>query len=338
MRNGIVMAGIYAVLALMLVIGAALPGRRAERPAEETEPVSPVAETTGETAADTAEPPRVYRTDEIVAVFDAVRQEECMMPLEEYVTHVVMAEMEYDAPKEALKAQAVAARTYCLYCLAGGQAHGDTDARVCTDYAHCMAYISDEEAEQRWGEAAAQTVYSAVRAAVRETEGEYLTYEGKPIAALFHASSRRMTESAENVWGTPYPYLVSVPTYEEDEPSVTEVPAAEVQRVMEEAGEAAFSDVLYEDAPVLVLDDAGRVASFRAFGRQIAGTDLRALLGLRSTAFEVGVTGNVFRFTCRGWGHGVGMSQAGAVRLAGSGANYKEILCYYYTGVTLIHA
>lgn len=273
----------------------------------------------------------------VVSVYLAKEQRTMEMEMDAYITQVVMAEVPYTFSSEALKAQAVAARTYCLYRMQMGVGHGDTEAEICTDYTHCMAFFSEEEAAERWGEDTAKTIHDTVYEAVKATSGEYLTYQGRVIAALFHASSTGRTESAENVWGSAYPYLVSVQSPEEPRISEVKTTVAALTELMKEKGEPDFSAELWgeENKIKLSFNNTGRIAKLSLNGYSIKGTVLRSALGLRSTDFSPEVQGDEVIFTVTGYGHGIGMSQYGAEAMAQSGADYREILAHYYTGTEL---
>ena len=148
---------------------------------------------------------------ELISVYDHLSCKVEHMPLEEYIVHVLSAEMPSSYGLEALKAQAVAARTYTLYCTKERKNDHESEADVCSDYRHCQAYKREEEIISAFS----PTQLSLIKQAVQETAGEVLTYEGEIINAVYHASSDKSTESAQNVWGSHVPYLVSVPSENE---------------------------------------------------------------------------------------------------------------------------
>ncbi len=257
--------------------------------------------------------------------------------MQEYLIGVVAAEMPASFQPEALKAQAVAARTYAMYC---AETCRHSDAQVCTDYACCQAWISREDMENNWGESF-ESYYAAVSQAVEETEGEYLIYEGQPVFAAFHSSSCGATEDCGAIWN-PLPYLVSVSSPE----SADTVPGF-VSRV--ELSSLDFRDTVLSAYPwadftgeesswvgEISLEDSGRVAWAVLGGVEISGTEIRSLFSLRSTAFTLEYTGTGFLFTVTGYGHGVGMSQYGADLMAAQGSDYTQILAHYYPGTTLV--
>ena len=259
------------------------------------------------------------------------------MDMQEYLVGVVAAEMPASFQDEALKAQAVAARTYAMYC-AKGQKHGE--AQVCTDYACCQAWQSDEALRQKWG-GDYDTYSQKIRAAVEATAGQYLSYEGQPVFAAFHSSSAGATEDCGQVWN-PSPYLVSVssPETAEDVPnyiSTVECTPLDFRDTLLYAHpEADFTGEESGWIGEIRLDGSGRVASAVLGGVSMKGTELRQLFSLRSTAFQLEYTGESFRFTVTGYGHGVGMSQYGANVMAREGETYSGILAHYYPGTVLV--
>ena len=258
------------------------------------------------------------------------------MDMQDYLRGVVAAEMSADFHPEALKAQAVAARTYALYC-ASFSKHGE--AQVCTDYACCQAWQSEEERKEKWGESF-DANDAKISAAVGDTDGEYLLAGGRPAFAAFHSSSASVTENSADVWSA-VPYLVSVPSpeTEEDVPNyVSTVRCSPIDfrdTVLSAHPEADFSGPEEMWVGELRRDGAGRVASALLGGTELDGKELRQLFSLRSTAFELQYLSGSFVFTVTGFGHGVGMSQYGADKMARLGADYREILAHYYPGTEL---
>ncbi len=257
------------------------------------------------------------------------------MTLRDYLLGVVAAEMPASFEPAALEAQAVAARTDTLYRLLVARPH--REAACCVDPGCCKAYLSPEELRRRWGEDYDRWA-EKIAAAVDATDGEVLTWEGKPIFAAFHACSDGWTEASEDVWVTALPYLRSVPTPETE----GEVPAfrSEVRFGTEE-----LRSLLEDKVPGAVLPEdpadwlsgekrtsSGRLLSVEAGGVTLSGTAFRLLLGLRSTAVTWSLREGTFRFETAGYGHGVGLSQYGAEAMAKAGSGWQEILRHYYTG------
>ena len=260
------------------------------------------------------------------------------MDMQDYLIGVVAAEMPADFEPEALKAQAVAARTYALYCARTGR-HDNAD--VCTDFACCQAWQSEAAMRSDWG-AEYETRHEKIAGAVEATDGEYLRFEGQAIFAAFHSSSAGYTENCGAIWSE-LPYLVSVMSPEDE----TNVPGYVSTRVLSPLDfrdtllslrpEADFSGPPESWLGDTALDESGRVERMELGGASFTGVELRQLFALRSTAFTLSYDGD-FCFTVTGFGHGVGMSQYGANVMAADGASYREILAHYYPGTELCSA
>lgn len=258
------------------------------------------------------------------------------MDFNQYVWGVVAAEMPASFELEALKAQAVAARTYALQKSQLGKAN-HPNADVCGDHTCCQAYISPEKAAKNWG-ANAEAYSKKITQAVAETGSQVILYDGKPINAVFHSSSSQETLDSVEVWGGNLPYLVGVKSPEGDEvPNYhTEVKiaceefrktflAAHPEAVLEGDASKWFGET--------VRTSGGSVNKITVGGIVVKGTEIRSLYKLRSASFTLEVKDNQVIFYVTGNGHGVGMSQYGANAMAKQGKNYKDILTWYYTGV-----
>ncbi len=257
------------------------------------------------------------------------------LSMENYLQGVVRGEMQASYPEEALKAQAVAARTYVYYLKNAGSTHGGT-ACVCTDPQCCQAWM---EPDPDWA------YDEKVRNAVRSTQGVVVTYEGQPIKAMYFSASGGYTESYENVWDdVPCAYLQSVPSRNEqaynftDNIFVQEFSSWTVLRQLRNAGYAIACDSaqLVDTIGAIQRSDTGRVISLEIGGVQLSGAELRACLGLRSTHFYIQkMSDGGINIITMGYGHGVGMSQCGAAAMAADGYDYVSILQHYYTDVTV---
>ena len=258
--------------------------------------------------------------------------------LGEQLIGVTAAEMPADFEPEALKAQAVAARSYILDRNAHRpEAH--PEAAVCDDPGCCCAFVSAETMRENWGKDWRKNL-RRIESAVRETDGEVMVYEGAPIRAVFHSASAGKTESSAALWGA-VPYLVSVESPETAadvpgyETTVTLSPG-EVRRALEAQGLAPS----LPDDPAAWLGDvktdaSGRVETIVIGGQTLSGAEARACFSLRSAAFTAEYADGAFVFHVTGSGHGVGMSQYGANVLAKQGDSYAEILEHYYPGAEL---
>ena len=260
------------------------------------------------------------------------------LPLEEYLVGVVAAEMPASFHMEALKAQAVAARTYTLTRLNAGGCTSGCD--LCSDSKCCQAYDTDEACRKKWGSSYAANI-KKMREAVIETEGEAIYYDGKLIEALYHAASGGMTEDSENVFASARPYLRSVDSKNEVGSSHITDEERLTRKEFVKAVNAAWpkaklsADKLEEQVKVTERFESGRVETIRLGGATATGRELRGALELRSANFTIKLTQNDVIIDTRGYGHGVGMSQAGANGMAQDGATYDEILKHYYTGVEI---
>jgi stage II sporulation protein D (peptidoglycan lytic transglycosylase) len=244
-----------------------------------------------------------------------------VVPLEPYVASATASETPADWPEEALKAQAVVARTYALH---------ERDRRGGESFDLESSVIS-----QRYG---AGPVSDGVAAAARATSGEYLAWAGQPILAAFHASSGGTTASAAEVWGQDLPYLRSVPSPDDAAPDYFwsyEIALADLASALRDAGYAPGS---LDQAQVTARSDSGRVERIQLGRVLLTGRDLRELLGgraLRSALFDVRIEDGRARFLGSGSGHGVGLCQWGASELARRGTSYRRILAHYYPGSDL---
>ncbi|MGB9812813.1 MAG: stage II sporulation protein D [Thermovenabulum sp.] len=266
------------------------------------------------------------------------------LPLEEYVKGVVAAEMPANFNIEALKAQAVAARTYAVKRMinfggSGCALHPGAD--VCDDPTHCQAYISKTEMIKKWGIFAFYHFYSKINQATLATKGLVILYDGKPIDPLFHSTSGGRTENSEDVWGKYIPYLRSVSSPgEEDSPkflSVKSIPVSEMVVKFREKWPNIVIDPKNPEKQMEVLErsSGGRIKRIKIGNIEAKGTDIRELFELNSTNFTWVREKDEIRFTTIGYGHGVGMSQYGANYMAKRGCNFIDILKHYYTGVVI---
>lgn len=249
--------------------------------------------------------------------------------LDDYLVCVLLAEMPADFELEALKAQAVVARTY-TWKHHIRQKH--SDGAICTDHTCCQAFCEPDTYLQS-GHTKQQL--DRVKTAVLETDDEILTYEGDPIDATYFSTSGGRTEAAVAVWGTDIPYLQAV-----DSPG-EEMAAHYVETKQFTAEEFKFC--LQEDLPGLPITWLGEITYTQGggvetiqIGKKIyTGTQLRTLLDLRSTAFAISAVGDTITVTTKGYGHRVGMSQYGAQAMALEGSEYTQILAHYYPGTQI---
>lgn len=253
------------------------------------------------------------------------------MDLDAYLVRVVLGEMPAGFDAEALKAQAVAARTFTRKAWITGGKHGD--GSVCTSSRCCQAYITEEQYLAGGG---TEENLEKVRSAVTQTSGEVLTYDGELIEAVYFSCSGGSTEDAAAVWGVAYPYLQSVDSPGEEEAAVYWDRVSFSPEEFQSALGVSLSGEAYSWFGKTLYTKGGGVGEMEIGGVRYDGTQLRSLLGLRSTVFSVETEGNVITFTTRGYGHRVGMSQYGAEAMAVAGSRYDEILSHYYPGAVVV--
>lgn len=272
-----------------------------------------------------------------VAVYDHRQGETIFVDLEQYVLGVVAAEMPPTFHIEALRAQAVAARTYALYTLQ----HGDPlpeapTAKLSTDHRSAQAWVAQDDFWDRWGAVQAARYWRRLAFAVESTYGQVLTYNGEPILAVYHSSSGGHTENSENYWSGSVSYLQGRPDpYDDVSPYNNEVAVFSYAAVFEQLDVPLPVD---GTMPVIRVEEeypSGRVAALRAGDTVFSGRDVREALNLRSSMFTVSVEGENVQFIQRGYGHGIGMSQYGAHGMAQQGYTYDRIVRYYYNEVEL---
>jgi stage II sporulation protein D len=249
------------------------------------------------------------------------------MDMDEYLVGVVVAEMPSTFEPEAKKAQAVAARTFARKAWVTGGKHGD--GSVCDQSVCCQAYLTGEQYLEMGG---SEKAIAEAKSAVEATSGYVLTYEGELIEATYFSCSGGSTEDAVAVWGTDYPYLRAVDSPgEEDAAHHTDTVSFTKVELGKKLGVLITGNWLGKST----YTAGGGVQTITIGGTIFTGKELRSLLGLRSTAFTLEEVGEEVRFTTRGFGHRVGLSQYGADAMAASGSGWREILNYYYQGTTL---
>lgn len=258
--------------------------------------------------------------------------------IDDYLCNVVSAEMPADYEIEALKAQAVVARTYTIYKI-NNKKHENAD--ICDDSTCCQAWVDKETRFSRWEESKRESNWEKIQKCIQETQGQIITYQNQPINAFFHANSGGKTELPVNVWGgTGLPYLQVVETAGEEGYKQYESEVELTQDELIEKLKTKYSDISIdfsnqENLKILEYTDSGRVKTVKFGNHKISGVETRTLLGLKSTNFEISKENDKIKFTVKGYGHGVGMSQTGADAMAKQGKNYKEIINHFYSGIEI---
>ena len=244
--------------------------------------------------------------------------------LEDYVIGVVAAEMPASFHIEALKSQAIIARTYALNLISKGN--------ILTDSSSIQAYIDTNNMHSKWG-SSYQTYYNKIKNAVSSTKGQTIKYNGRYIDAVYHSTSNGYTEDSMNVWKNNIPYLKSVSS-EWDKNATSYL--REKTMSLEEFNRLLGINISSNDEiEVLSKTEGNRIDKIKLADLTYTGLELRTILNLRSTDFDININDNNVILTTRGYGHGVGLSQYGANGMANNGYNYKQILEHYYQGVTV---
>jgi stage II sporulation protein D len=258
----------------------------------------------------------------------------------DYVLGALCAEMPPVFDSEALKAQAVSAHTWALYCQNSARSAGK-EFDFSADPSHWQGYVTEEQVRERFGDSFEQNWSKLSQAAESVWQEIVVDDEQQPIVAAYHAISSGRTESAENVWGNPLSYLTPVDSkgdihaqgYEKTVSFSWEELRAKLSLAQPapKLGEAAEDWIA-----VLERSPSGYVTLAQVGDRQMSGIELRELLGLRSSDFELSVQEDGVSITTYGYGHGVGLSQYGADYLARQGMSYREILEHYYPGAAVV--
>ena len=263
------------------------------------------------------------------------------IPLDEYLYGVVSAEMPASFEEEALKAQAVVARTYTIYKIENDSGKHE-GANICDDSTCCQAWVSKEDRLNKWEEASRDSNWNKIVNAVDSTKGKIITYEGKPINAFFHSNSGGKTEVTVNVWGGDgYPYLQSVETSGEDaysqyQSEVTLSKQSFIDKIKEKHSDFIIDFNEENCIQILEYTEGNRVKTIKIGNLNLSGVEVRSLMGLKSANFTVQIDSDNVKFSVVGYGHGVGMSQTGADSMAKQGNSYEEIIKHFYTGVEIV--
>lgn len=261
------------------------------------------------------------------------------LDLDTYLLGVVSSEMPANFEEEALKAQALVARTYTIYKIINGSKHENAD--ICDDSKCCQAWISKEDRLNKWNEEERDSNWEKIENAVSSTKGKIITYNGEPINAFFHSNSGGTTDTATAVWGgTNYPYLQAVETSGEDAYSQynSELTISKDEFISKiKKYHNDFNIDFNSDNQIEILEytEGDRIKSIKIGNLNLSGVEVRNIFGLKSAKFEINIENDTIKFNVIGYGHGVGMSQTGADSMAKQGKSCEEIIKHYYTGVEI---
>ena len=258
--------------------------------------------------------------------------------LDDYLYGVVASEMPASFEMEALKAQAVVARTYTIYQMRNSSKH--ENANVCDSAACCQAWISKENRFARWEDSRKEEYWTKIVNSVKETKGKIIFYDNEPINALFHSNSGGKTELAINVWGGKYPYFQTVETSGEENYTSynSEIILSKdelIKITLENYPEFKIDFEKEMAIKILKLTEGERVEKIKIGNVEISGVEARKIFGLKSAKFKVNMVDDFIEFKVIGYGHGVGLSQCGSDMLAKKGKKFDEIIKYYYKDVVI---
>jgi stage II sporulation protein D len=285
-----------------------------QEPATVPPPTPPPTAPTAPAPAPIENPVTVYRYNGTVE----------QIALEDYIVGVVAGEMPASFSTEAIKAQSVLARTYALKKIDANQ--------VLKDDTSNQVYKDINQLKSMWG-ADFQTYYNKIKSAVSATKGQYLSYNGNYIEAVYHSTSNGQTEDSAAVWGNSFPYLKSVDSHWDLNASSYLRETTKEFNVLSSIIGLDFNAAT--NVEVISKTAGNRIDKIKIGDTVFTGIELRSLLGLRSADFDIKTDGAVAVFVTRGYGHGVGMSQYGANGMAKEGYTYVNILSHYYPGTQL---
>lgn len=275
-----------------------------------------------------------------VPVYLSKQQRTEKIPLENYVRGVVAAEMPIEFEAEALKAQALAARTYIVRKMVERDfSDVPTQEAWVTDTVQHQAYYTIEQLQEKWGGDKFGENFAKLNRAVEETKGLILTYQGQPINATFFSTSNGYTENSEDYWRDYIPYLRSVtsPWDKKLSPRFSETVTISYREMLRKLGFNAGDSANIVGQPLTVLErtEGNRIKKARVGNKIFSGREIREKLNLHSSQFMMSRKGNDVEITTIGYGHGVGMSQWGANGMAKEGKNAEQIVKYYYSGIEI---
>ncbi|TCN24082.1 stage II sporulation protein D [Mesobacillus foraminis] len=271
-----------------------------------------------------------------VAVYRTAQSKLEKLPLDQYLVGVVAAEMPADFELEALKAQALTARTYYVKQISGAEKTKLPQGAQVLDTDAYQVFLNNQELKKQWG-ADYNWKVKKITEAVKATDGQILTYDGAPIEATFFSTSNGYTENSEDYWPNSFPYLRSVESpWDLQSPKYTNQTVMSVAEFQNKLGVKLSGES--EPGKIIERTDGNRVGKIQIGGKTLTGKEVRDALGLKSSDFTWILKGNNIVINTKGFGHGVGMSQYGANGMAAEGKTYKEIVQHYYKGVEIASA
>ncbi len=264
-----------------------------------------------------------YKTNNIIRVKDEKTNQIMTIPFEKYIKGVVAGEMPATFELEALKAQAVASRSYAMYQMTATK---DKEYDVLNTTAN-QVYLTDEQLKTNWKENYQEKI-NKINKAIQETSGEYLTYNNQIVNAMFFSTSVGKTENSEEVFVSKLPYLRSVDSkWDEASPVFNDTYTFDLKDFYTKLN-LPYNEKL--NIEITQKTSTGRIKKLKINNQELNGRDLATKLSLRSNYFTITQNNEKITITTKGFGHGVGMSQYGANGMAKEGYKYDQILKHYY--------
>ncbi|MFD1737032.1 stage II sporulation protein D [Bacillus salitolerans] len=301
--------------------------------------VIPFSEKTNGTLVEDIQPivlatPEVKNESQLdVAVYRTKEQLIENIPLEQYVVGVVASEMPAEFEMEALKAQALTARTYIVQQLLLEQSLGTPKGSKVTDTVRHQVYKDLEDLKAVWGDDFEANL-AKITEAVNSTSGEIITYNNEPIDAQYFSTSNGFTENSEDYWQNEFPYLRSIESpWDKESPKYLTTTTFTVAQFEQKLGVRLGESGTI--GKITARTTGKRVGTIKIGDKVITGRQVREALELPSSDFDWERKGNQIVITTRGYGHGVGMSQYGANGMAREGKTYQDIVKYYYKDIAI---
>jgi len=269
-----------------------------------------------------------YQTNQVVRVY--LEQDDAIIkvPLEKYIIGVLSGEVPASFSQEALKAQAVASRSYVLYKMQNNKHENYDVINTQTN----QVYLTESQIKDKWQNQYIENI-NKIKQAVLDTKGQYLMYNNQLVEAMFFSTSNGYTENSEDIFDSQVPYLRSVSsTWDEISPVYTSKTTLSLTEFYEKLN-LEYNDNLTIE--ILEQTTSGRIKKIKINNQEFTGNEVTDILNLRSNCFTITQNNHIITIHNKGYGHGVGMSQYGAQAMANLGYNYEEILKYYYTGVQI---
>ncbi|WP_294499532.1 SpoIID/LytB domain-containing protein [uncultured Gemmiger sp.] len=329
--GAVLLAGLAAAAPLLCLIPLFAPQAVPGPQAGSTDPAGSGTAAPAPAATDRPQPLDILLWDESAG-------QAVSLPAREYLMGAAACEMPIDWPDEALKAQMVASHSWALYQLAQGDSSGTA---ITVNSAQCSGWTSAQVLQSRWGDDFAAN-WQRLGELADTVLYQLVLYDGQPAATCYHAISCGHTQASQRVWAQALPYLQGVDSAWDAQADGYEVT---IQYSAQQVSDALYAGLNIDTQGnpdqwfgEILWDSAGYVDTVTVCGQAVTGPQMRSALSLRSACFAIAWQDGQFVITTRGYGHGVGLSQAGARAMAAGGSSWREILAYYFPGTEITDA